>query len=282
MDCRAHRLRYAATDGFHDLAWTHWGAPDLDQRAICVHGLTRTGRDFDALAQHLVLHGWQVICPDLPGRGRSDRLADPALYSAPTYLSALSHLLGALDWRSCAWVGTSLGGILGMMMAALPGTPIQRLVLNDIGAQVPQDAILRISAYLGRDIVFADLVALEARLREVHAGFGALTDAEWKRMAELSSVRLADGRQALHYDPAIAESFARLADAPLDLSVLWQAVACPTLILRGALSDVLPAAVAAAMADRPGVELETIPGCGHAPALLSFEQVARVAAFLDG
>ena len=282
MDCRAHRLRYAAADGFHDLAWTHWGAPDLDQRVICVHGLTRTGRDFDTLAQHLVLHGWQVICPDLPGRGRSDRLADPALYAAPTYLSVLSHLLGALDWRRCAWVGTSLGGILGMMMAALPGTPVQRLVLNDIGAQVPQDAIQRISAYVGRDMVFADLAALEARLREVHAGFGALSDAEWRRMAELSSVRLADGRQALHYDPAIAESFGRLAAGDLDLSALWGAVSCPTLILRGAHSDVLPAEVAAAMGARAGVELDTVPGCGHAPALLAFEQVARVAAFLDG
>lgn len=282
MDCRAHRLRYAAADGFHDLAWTHWGAPDLGQRAICVHGLTRTGRDFDALAQHLVLHGWQVACPDLPGRGASDRLSDPTLYSAPTYLAALSHLLGALDWRACAWVGTSLGGILGMMLAALPGTPVQRLVLNDIGASVPQAALARISAYLGRDTVFAGLAALEARLREVHASFGTLSDGEWRRMAELSAVRLPDGRYAMHYDPAIAVMFARLAEAPLDLSALWAGVACPTLLLRGAESDVLEASVAAAMAQRPGVELETVRGCGHAPALLAFEQVARVAAFLDG
>jgi pimeloyl-ACP methyl ester carboxylesterase len=282
MDCRARKVRYAAADGFHDLAFTHWGAATLKQRALCVHGLTRNGRDFDALARHLVLHGWQVACPDLPGRGASDRLHDPALYALPTYVTALSHLLAVLDWADCAWVGTSLGGILGMAVAGMPGSPVRRLVLNDIGAHVPQAALAHIRDYLALPHRFADLVGLEARLRQVHEGFGPLSDAEWRCMAEHSAVRLPDGGVAMHYDPAIAVAFAQVAEAPIDLGPMWSRVACPTLILRGARSDLLTEETARAMAARPGVELETIPDCGHAPALLSFDQVSRVAAFLDG
>lgn len=282
MECRQRSIRYAAADGFHTLAFTHWGADDLDQRVLCVHGLTRLGRDFDALARHLVLHGWQVVCPDLPGRGASGRMRDPMLYTAQTYFVALSHLLAALDWRGCAWVGTSLGGILGMSVAATPGNPITRLVLNDVGTTIPKAALQRIGTYLGTHMSFADLAAVEAHLRHVHAGFGSLSDAEWRQMAEHSALRQADGSFLLHYDPAIAVPFAQSANAPIDLSPLWQGVSCPTLILRGAESDLLTAEDAAAMAARPGVELETIAGCGHAPALLAFEQVRRVARFLDG
>lgn len=282
MECQRRSIRYAIADGFHDLAFLHWGADDLPQRVVCVHGLTRLSHDFDALARHLVLHGWQVVCPDLPGRGASDRLADPQLYTPQAYVVALSHLLAALDWRQCAWVGTSLGGILGMAVAAMPGTPIRRLVLNDIGRTIPHAALQRIGLYLGAVQEFTDLAAVEAHLRQVHAAFGRLTDTEWRRMAETSSVRQPDGSYRLHYDPAIAEAFAQGAAGPVDLSPLWAGVACPTLILRGAESDLLTAEDAAGMAERPGVELETIPGCGHAPALFAFDQVARVARFLDG
>lgn len=282
MECRRRTVRFAAADGFHDLAFTHWGADDLAQRAICVHGLTRLGRDFDALARHLVLHGWQVVCPDLPGRGASDRLSDPALYTAQTYLSALSHLLAALDWRRSAWVGTSLGAILGMAVAGLPGNPITRLVLNDMGTVIPLAALQRIGGYLGQVQDFPDMAAVEAHLRQVHAGFGRLSDAEWRQMAGHCAVARPGGGFGLHYDPAIAVAYAPLMQAPLDLSALWAGVSCPTLVLRGASSDLLTAEDAAAMATRRGVELETIPDCGHAPALLAFEQVRRVAAFLDG
>jgi pimeloyl-ACP methyl ester carboxylesterase len=282
MECRTRKIRYAAADGFHDLAWTHWGAPELTQRAICVHGLTRLGRDFDALAKHLVLHGWQVACPDLPGRGGSDWLQDASLYTAPTYLSAISHLLGALDWRDCVWVGSSLGGIVGMLAASMPGTPVRKLVLNDIGAEIPRAALVRIKEYLGLDLAFDGMAELEAHLRAIHAPFGPLTDSEWCRMAETSARRRADGRLRLHYDPAIAVGYTLPAEGDVLLWPVWQRVSVPTLILRGESSDILPAPVAARMAERPGVALDEIPGCGHAPALLAFEQVARVAAFLDG
>jgi pimeloyl-ACP methyl ester carboxylesterase len=282
MDFTRHTVRWAGPDGFHDLAWTHWGARNLQHRAICVHGLTRTGRDFDALAQRLVLHGYQVACPDLPGRGRSERLRDAALYQPPTYVTALTHLLAALDWRSCAWIGTSLGGIVGMLAAALPGTPVARLVLNDIGAEISRAALLRIAEYLSHVPSFDTIAALEAHLREVHAPFGKLTDAEWRHLAETSAVRGTDGRVALHYDPAIAQGFAVPDSGDITLWPIWDRVQVPTLLLRGADSDLLSEAVARRMAARPGVELATIAGAGHAPALMDHAQLARVAAFLDG
>lgn len=282
MECRTRQVRYAAADGFHELSWTHWGAEELPRRVICVHGLTRRGRDFDALARRLVLHGWQVACPDLPGRGLSDRLCDPALYVPPTYLVALSHMLARLDWREVAWVGTSLGGILGMMAASLPGNPVRRLVLNDVGSHIPAAAVARIGAYMrAAPHGFADLAALEAHLRLVHAPFGALSDAEWRHLAGISAVPRDGGGVSLHYDPAIAAAFAGAEPRALDLSAVWARVSCPTLVLRGENSDLLTAEDAAAMATRPGVELATIAGCGHAPALMAHEQLARVAAFLD-
>jgi pimeloyl-ACP methyl ester carboxylesterase len=282
FEARRRHVRYAAGDGFHELAWLHWGSESLPRRALCVHGLTRLGRDFDTLARRLVLHGFQVACPDLPGRGASDRLADPMLYTATTYVAALTHLLAALDWREVFWIGTSLGGTLGMLAAAMPGTPVARLVLNDIGAEVPQQSLARIREYLDTDHRFPDMRALEAYLRHVHAPFGPLSDAEWQALAQHSAVRRPDGELALHYDPEIARAYAVLSQAPIAMWDVWTRVQAPVLILRGESSDVLPAEVAARMASRPGVELETVPGCGHAPALLDHAQVCRVAAFLDG
>jgi pimeloyl-ACP methyl ester carboxylesterase len=282
MERTTHRVRWAGPDGFHAMAWHHWGARSLERRVLCVHGLTRSGRDFDALARHLVLHGYQVACPDLPGRGQSDWLRDPSLYVPATYLSAITHLLAALDWRDCAWVGTSLGGIVGQLAAAMPGTPITRLVLNDLGAEIPRPALERIGEYLRLDLVFETLAHLEAHLRKVHAPFGPLTDAEWRHLAETSARRREDGGIVLHYDPAIARGYTLPPEGDIDMWPLWDANSLPTLILRGETSDILPAPVAARMAARAGVELETIAGCGHAPALMAFDQCARVAAFLDG
>lgn len=282
MEPRHHKVRWAAPDGFHDLAWAHWGSPSLPRQAVCVHGLTRTGRDFDALAKQLVLHGWQVACPDLPGRGASDRMTNPMLYLPPMYLGAITHMLAALGWRDVAWVGTSLGGIVGMLGASLPGSPIARLVLNDIGPEVPEAASARIRAYLAKEMVFPDLPALEAHLRRVHAPFGPLSDAEWWHLATTSARQRDDGQVELHYDPAIAAPFAASTGPAATLWPQWQAITAPTLVLRGETSDLLPPEMLARMATRPGVETTTIPGCGHAPALMDWDQIARVCAFLDG
>lgn len=279
MTPRHLRLRYLFAGGFHGLAWTEWG-PEDGAVVICVHGLTRTGRDFDTLARALAARGRRVLCPDLPGRGASDWLPDPAAYTPPTYVVALAHLLARLD-GPVDWVGTSLGGVCGMMIAAGTGQPIRRLVLNDIGSRVPSSAAGRIAAYVKQPLAFEDIGALEAHLRQVHAPFGALTDAQWRHLAETSKRTLPDGRLGLHYDPGIGVPFAQQATGPVDLSVVWLRVAVPTLVLRGAESDVLDEETAAEMAMRPGVKLVVVPGVGHAPALMDPAQIEIVASFLD-
>lgn len=275
-------LRYLLGGAFHTLAWTEWG-PEQGAPVVCVHGLTRNGRDFDALAMALAEAGRRVLCVDLPGRGASDWLAVPQLYTPPSYVVALAHLLARID-GPVDWVGTSLGGICGMMVAAGRGHPIRRLVLNDIGARVPAEAASRIAAYVQQQPRFVDLSAFEAHLRQVHAPFGALTDDAWRHMAETSHRVLEHeppgGRIAPHYDPAIALPFRDSATGPVDLAFIWSLVAVPTLLIRGGDSDVLEAEVAAEMAMRPGVLLHTLPGIGHAPALQDPAQIRLVQDFL--
>ena len=279
MTPRQHRLRYLLAGGFHHLAWTEWG-PEEGSPVICAHGLTRTGRDFDVLAKALAARGRRVICPDLPGRGASAWLPDPVLYTPPSYVVALAHLIARLEGE-VDWVGTSLGGICGMMVAAGTNTPLRRLVLNDIGCRVPGESLSRIADYVKLPLAFDDVAALEAHLRLVHAPFGRLTDAQWRHLAETSARVLPDGRLGLHYDPAIAIPFEAGETGTVDLGPIWQRVAVPVLLLRGAESDVLAAETARAMAERPGVELVEWPGVGHAPALMDAEQIARILAFLD-
>jgi pimeloyl-ACP methyl ester carboxylesterase len=283
---RGGALRYLlAASGFFTLRWREWGQ-EGGAPVVCVHGLTRTGRDFDALAGILAGQGRRVLCPDLPGRGASDWLPDPALYAPPSYVAALSHLLARLE-GPVDWVGTSLGGICGMVVAAMPGNPVRRLVLNDIGSQVPQAAMARIRDYVGEEPRFADIAGLEAYLRRVHAPFGPLGDAEWRHLAETSARPDPDGGGGgglrLHYDPAIAAPIRAVEPAAMDLSPFWARVTAPTLLIRGAGSDLLPAETAREMAAaRPGVELAEIPGCGHAPALMDPAQTGLVARFLGG
>lgn len=276
---RRGQLRYLLGAAFHGLTWAEWG-PESGTPVVCVHGLTRTGRDFDALAAALAARGRRVFCPDLPGRGASDWLPDPMLYTPPSYVVALAHLLARLD-GPVDWVGTSLGGICGMMVAAAPRQPIRRLVLNDIGSRVPAAAAARIAAYVKLSFAFENLAGLEAHLRAVHAPFGPLTDAQWRHLAETGARRLPDGRVAPHYDPAIAVPFEAAATGPVDLALVWSRVRVPTLVMRGAESDILEAEVAAEMAMRPGVWLVTLPGIGHAPALMDRAQVELIADFLD-
>ncbi|MHB8766380.1 MAG: alpha/beta fold hydrolase [Deferrisomatales bacterium] len=267
--------------GFHRVAYTEWGDPAASRAVVCVHGLTRTGRDFDTLAAALAPAA-RVACPDLPGRGASDWLRFPADYGYPLYLADLAALLARLGVDEVDWVGTSLGGLLGMMLAAQPGTPVRRLVLNDVGPWIPRSALERIAAYVGADPRFASVAELERYLRQVHAPFGPLTDAQWRHLAETSARRVGDG-WALHYDPAIAQPLRAASLADVDLWALWGAVGCPVLVLRGADSDLLTAEVAAEMVRRrPGTRLAEFAGVGHAPALVSDGQVGAVLDWLAG
>ena len=279
-EARPGALRWLSPAGFFTLRWLEWGPLD-GAPVICVHGLTRSGRDFDALARALAGSGRRVFCPDLPGRGASDWLPDPALYQPPIYSQALAHLLAQMD-GPVDWVGTSLGGLCGMGIAATPGNAIRRMVLNDIGAIIPAAALARIRDYINQPAqAFPDIAALEAHLRKVHAPFGKLSDSEWRHLAENSARRDSTGALQLHYDPAITHAFSAGDIADIDLTPFWAAIAIPVLILRGATSDILPAEVAAEMARKPSARLIEIADAGHAPALMASDQISAIQDFLN-
>ena len=265
-----------STSGFHRLAYSEWGAADADRTTVCVHGLTRNGRDFDPLATCLAEVGSRVVCPDVVGRGRSDWLADAKGYSYPQFLADANALIARLDVETVDWVGTSMGGLIGMMLAAQPKTPLRRLVINDVGPFVPKAALERIADYLGKDPVFPDMAAAEAHLRQVHAPFGALSDAQWRHLTRHSVKPDEAGGYRFRYDPGIALALAGPLE-DLDLWPLWDAISIPVLVLRGAESDLLLADTAAEMAQRgPKAQVIEVAGCGHAPALLDEAQISLV------
>ena len=274
MTMRRNTARYVLNGAFHTMAYTAWGDPAAPA-VVCVHGLTRTGRDFDPLASALA-RTHHVLCPDLPGRGLSDWLADNALYQPIHYVTALAALLAGLG--PVGWVGTSLGGICGMVVAAMPGQPITRLVLNDIGPHIPVAALARIRDYIGGTPVFPNVFALEQHLRRVHAPFGMLTDAQWAHLAA-TSARIVPGGVALHYDPAIAAPILATEPADVDLWPIWARITVPVLAIRGASSDLLLPGTFARMAT-DGAQTLTVPDAGHAPALMDGPTIAAIASFL--
>lgn len=287
LEPRAGRLLGLNPDGFHRIAYVEWGDPESARVAVCVHGLTRQGRDFDFLARALAAKGLRVVCPDVAGRGLSDRLPDPKHYAAPQYLADMTALIARLGVEAVDWIGTSMGGLIGLLLAAQPLSPIRRLVLNDIGPFIAKGALRRIAAYLGTDPIFPDLAAAEAYVRDVHAGFGPLPEEGWRHLA-LHGVRSdTSGGLRLHYDPNIAFAFRAAAEADADLWSLWAKVRAPVLVLRGELSDVLSPETARLMAAGgpeaagPKAEVVTFAGVGHAPALMNGEQTGKVADWLD-
>ncbi len=277
------KLETIALDGVYagiELGYVDWGGP-ADGTVVCVHGLTRNARDFDALAQALAARGRRVIAIDVSGRGRSSWLGDPMGYVVPHYVGHLSRFLALLGLERVDWVGTSMGGIIGMGLAAAEASPIARLVLNDIGPFVPREALVQIQTYLGLDLVFASLEEVEQHLRTVHAGFGRLEDQDWRHLAEHGSLRKEEGWR-LRYDPAIRIPYADLSAADIDLWALWDRISAPTLVLRGAESTLLTEETAEDMRRRgPKARLVTIPDAGHAPALMAADQIEVVARWLD-
>jgi len=281
MTPRLRELKALGPHGFTEIAYMEWGSETADRVLVCVHGLTRNARDFDWIAAALVERGWRVLCPDMPGRGRSAWLADPADYGHAVYLSVSAALIARSGVPRVSWLGTSMGGIIGMMLAAQPKTPVAALVLNDVGAMIPKASIARIGSYVGDAPVFADLAAVETYLRRIHAPFGALTDEQWHHMAIHGSRPAEQGGLRLNYDPAIALPFKQQEPKDVDLWPVWRAVTCPTLILRGATSDLLLADTAAEMNADGRATLIEVPGCGHAPSLMEPGQIATVADFLE-
>jgi pimeloyl-ACP methyl ester carboxylesterase len=275
------RIQVEGPEGDYGLSYAEWGSPGAARAIICVHGLTRNGRDFDHLAAVLQDQA-RVICPDIVGRGLSDPLGNPEHYALPTYVAHMLQMLDKLSLGEVDWVGTSMGGLIGMGVAA-SGAPIRRLVLNDIGPFIPKAALERINMYLGLSLSFASLEALEAHLREIHAGFGPLSDAEWRHLAEHSASRREDGTFRLSYDQRLGAPMKRGPIEDVDLWPVWDQIRCPVLVLRGAESELLLAETAEEMTRRgPGAEVIQIDGTGHAPALMAKAQIEIVRDWLLG
>jgi pimeloyl-ACP methyl ester carboxylesterase len=269
--------------GFHSVSYTERGEADSPRVVVCVHGFTRNSRDFDVLAEWLSRKA-RVACPDLPGRGQSDWLGAPTEdkgYNYAQYLLDAAALIARLGVSEVDWVGTSLGAILGMVLAAQPKSPIRRLVMNDAGPFIPKSVAERLASYVGLDKDFDSSDEVEAYLRSIYAGFGNLTDEEWQHIARHSERRKPNGKLGLAFDPGIALPL-KPPFKDVDLWALWDAVRCPVLVLRGERSDVLLPDVADGMTRRgPRATVREIPGCGHAPALMSPEQIAMVEGWLE-
>nr|WP_298686101.1 alpha/beta hydrolase [uncultured Dongia sp.] len=265
--------------GFHRVAYTEWGDPNAARVIICCHGLTRNGRDFDVLAAVLAQEA-RVICPDIVGRGQSDWLRDPLHYGYPQYCADMNALIARLDVEQLDWVGTSMGGLIGLTLAAQAGSPIRKLIINDVGPFVPKAALLRIADYVGLDNRFSSIAAIETHLRKVLAPFGPLTDAQWQHLVTHGHRRRPDGTFGLAYDPAIAVNV-KAAVQDWDLWAIWDRIKSPTLVLRGAESDLLLEATAQEMTQRgPNAQLVTWNGMGHAPALMDPQQIALLQTWL--
>ena len=280
------------TQGLHRMAYWEWGERDNPRVVVCVHGLTRQGRDFDTLARVLAAD-YRVICPDVAGRGRSDWLADPMGYQVPAYVSDMVALLARIGTPQVDWVGTSMGGLIGLGVASLRdgagGTLVRRLLLNDVGPALGADAIQRIGAYVGLPKRYASLDEAADYLWSISKGFGPHSREQWLALTrpQLKAVQDAQGDGFVsHYDPRIGLPFKAVtpALAAAGETMLWQrydSLRCPTLVLRGAESDLLSHETALAMTQRgPKARLVELAGVGHAPTLIAADQVALVQEFL--
>lgn len=267
------------------MAYWEWGDPANPRVVVCVHGLSRQGRDFDRLAADLC-GDCRVICPDVVGRGQSDWLEDPSGYAIPAYVADMVTLLARIDADVVDWVGTSMGGLIGLGVAALSGSPLRRLVLNDVGPTIEPGALQRIGQYLGAPVRFASLEEAADALWAISRSFGPHSPEEWTRLTA-PQIR-ADGQGGFvpHYDPSIALPFRALTPelAKMGEAALWAAydrLRLPTLLLRGAESDLLSPETARLMTERgPRARLREFPGVGHAPTLVAPDQRRVVKEFL--
>lgn len=278
--------------GGHRMAYWQWGQAGAGHVVLCVHGLSRQGRDFDVLAQALCARqpDLRVVCPDVVGRGQSDWLQDPMGYQLPSYAADMLALLAQLQPTTLDWVGTSMGGLIGMALCGQPALPfkVRKLVLNDVGPVIQWQALQRIGSYLGQPVRFASLELAADALWAISASFGPHTREQWLALTRHMVKPAIDGQGGfvLHYDPAIALPFRAVTpeSAAQGEATLWQlydAIKAQTLLLRGADSDLLSAETGAAMTQRgPRARLVEFAGVGHAPTLIAPDQVQVVSDFL--
>ncbi|GJI92069.1 MULTISPECIES: alpha/beta fold hydrolase [Duganella] len=277
--------------GLHRMSYKEWGDAANPNVLVCVHGVTRVGDDFDAMARALA-GDYRVICPDIVGRGRSDWLKNPQLYRIPQYVSDIVTLLARVlpegERQSVDWFGTSMGGLIGLGLASLPGNPVRKLVLNDIGPVLAPVAMQRIGDYIGQDLRFDTFEDGAKFIRDVSLSFGQHTEAEWHKLCSDVLRQDKDGHWVRHYDMGLATPFrsATPESADADQAMLWaayDAIKCPTLLVRGADSDLLSPETAAEMTRRgPQATLVEIPNVGHAPTFIHEDQIAIARKFLLG
>ena len=267
--------------GYRNVHVVEWGKRRAARVIVCAHGYSGNARDFDDLARELSRDA-RVLCIDFAGRGESDWLASALEYHFPQFLADVDSVLTQLSIREVDWVGTSMGGLLGMLLAARPKSYVRRLVMNDVGAYVPLDALHAIGRNLAAPARFASLAEVEAHLRETHREWGELTAEQWRRLARHGARAAHGGGYAMHYDPRITRLLQPFALAPgLFFWDAWFRVRCPVLLVRGEHSRVLPEAIAETMLEvKPEAELVQVEGCGHVPSLMQPAQMATVRDFL--
>ncbi|QNB00302.1 alpha/beta fold hydrolase [Massilia sp. Se16.2.3] len=290
LDARWKSVQCSSPAGLHRMAYKEWGDPDNPRVLVCVHGVTRVASDFDALAASLS-DTYRVVCPDVAGRGRSERLRDPQLYGVPQYVADMVTLVARVTAGfedRVDWFGTSMGGLIGMVLASLEGTPVARLVLNDIGPTLDGAALARIADYIGQDLRFPSYDSGARFVREVSNSFGPHDEAQWDKLARDVLRQEPNGEWVRHYDLALAEPFKSMSRerAEQDQAAPWRAydaIRCPTLLVRGELSDLLSHETALEMTRRgPRPRLVEIPGVGHAPTFVHADQIALARNFLLG
>jgi pimeloyl-ACP methyl ester carboxylesterase len=291
LEAKIKSVQCLSLAGLHRMSYKEWGDESNPNVLVCVHGVTRVGDDFDNMARALA-SDYRVIAPDIVGRGRSDWLKNPQLYRVPQYVSDIVTLLARVlpdaESQKVDWFGTSMGGLIGMGLASLPGNPIRKLVLNDIGPVLAPMAMQRIGDYIGQDLRFESFEAGAKFIRDVSLSFGQHTEAEWHKLATDVLRQDKDGKWIRHYDMGLALPFrsATPESADADQAMLWaayDAITCPTLLVRGAESDLLSPQTARLMTERgPKATLVEIPNVGHAPTFIHADQIAIAKQFLLG
>ncbi len=259
--------------GFHKVAYVEWGSNNAEHTIVCVHGLTRNSRDFDILAEQLS-QNFRVICPDIVGRGESTWFADPHYYNQAQYIIDLTALIARLGVNSLTWIGTSMGGLLGMYLASQANSPIKALILNDVGPVIPRAAIARIAKYAGNYVEFTNLDIAQQYLRNYFACGDQLSDTIWNNLTLHSVIQKSDGTYKLAYDPKVSTGMHKLWFTGVHLWPVWNNIRCPVLALRGARSDVLlPETIQQMCKSGPKTDVVEIPNCGHAPMLMTQDQI---------
>jgi pimeloyl-ACP methyl ester carboxylesterase len=291
IEARLKSVQCLSPTGLHDISYKEWGDENNPEVLICVHGVTRVGDDFDNMARALA-GNYRVVCPDIVGRGRSGRLLNPMNYSVPQYVNDMVTLIARVTSDSngahVSWFGTSMGGLIGMALASLPHTPIKKLVLNDIGPTLDATALVRIADYIGQDLRWPTFEGAAQFVKEVSASFGEHDDEEWHKLATDVLRQGDDGQWVRHYDMGLAQPFRGSTPETVarDQAMLWaayDAIRCPTLLVRGANSDLLSRETAELMTQRgPKARLVEIPNVGHAPTFLHEDQIAIARQFLLG